>query len=219
MKATLVSLCLAFPLCAQSIQSIDPSAAARPVEPTPEPLDRDAAADLIAVPSRYAGEKLEAYLNALVSSLAMRNRERDPFGRHQDPDYEPPKPVIANKAIEKYKPAPVTPFSDIVDAIPITAIIPAQRKFLVGGKAFSVGSRIKLNTGSTEPVTVHVIDIGNDRVVFRNGATRETAPHVLGAVPDGMSHGIKPIAPEGMVPGPANDTIDINPPNNLSSRR
>lgn len=215
----ILSLALVLPLAAQSLESVDPASsdASTPVPEVEEEKDKE----LIAVPSRYAGIDADAYIRTLLGSFEMRGRARDPFGRHQDPNFKPPTPVVAKKAVQKYKPEPVTPFSDIVEAIPITAIIPAQGKFLVGGRAFSVGSRLKLNTGKDEPLTVHVVGIDNNRVNFRHGITNETASHVLKMLPGGMIRGGGEARPEGVIPADADHTIDVSggSPNSLSSRR
>ena len=216
---SILSLALVLPLAAQSLDSVNP------VNPeaslaTPE-VESDGTAELIAIPSRYAGIDGDAYIQTILASFEMRGRARDPFGRHQDPNFKPPTPVVTKKAVKKYKPEPVTPFSDIVEAIPITAIIPAQGKFLVGGSSYSVGARLKLNTGKDEPLTVHVVGIDNNRVHFRHGITNETAAHVLKVLPGGMTPGAAGARPPGFIPAGSDDTIDLSGgnPNSLSSRR
>jgi hypothetical protein len=217
--ASILGLALSLPLAAQSLESVDPATSDASIA-APE-ATADKTSELIAVPSRYVGIDADAYVQTILSSFEMRSRARDPFGRHQDPNFKPPTPVIAKKAVKKYKPEPVTPFSDIVEAIPITAIIPAQGKFLVGGRAFSVGSRLKLNTGKDEPLTVHVVGIDQNRVNFRHGVTNETAAHVLKVLPGGMIRGGGEARPDGIIPANADDTIDLSgsSPNSLSSRR
>lgn len=222
MKAlpSILCLALALPAAGQSFEASEPETArsedARAVEDA-----ENKKSELITLPSRYAGIDLDAYVQTLLSSFEMRGRERDPFGRHQDPNYKPPTPVVTKKAIEKYKPEPVTPFSDIVAAIPITAIMPAQGLFLVGGQSFSVGSRLKLNTGKSEPLTVHVVGIDANQVMFRHGVTNETAPHVLKLLPGGMTRSGAGLRPDGLITPKDADTIDISGsgPGSLSSRR
>jgi hypothetical protein len=215
----ILSLALVLPLAAQSLESVDPASPGTSAPP-PE-IEDEKDSELISQPSRYAGIDADAYIRTLLASFEMRGRARDPFGRHQDPNYKPPTPVVAKKTVQKYKPEPVTPFSDIVEAIPITAIIPAQGKFLVGGRAFSVGARLKLNTGKDEPLTVHVVGIDNNRVNFRHGITNETAAHVLKMLPGGMIRGGGEDRPDGVIPANSDDTIDLSggSPNSLSSRR
>lgn len=217
---TILGPVLALPLAAQSLESIETDSPATAAPVASEAVTKDTS-KLISTPARYVGVDADAYIRTHLASFEMRGRARDPFGRHQDPNFKPPTPVVAKKTVKKYKPEPVTPFSDIVEAIPITAIIPAKGQFLVGGRAFSVGSRLKLNTGKEEPLTVHVVGIDNNRVSFRHGITNETASHVLKMLPGGMIRGGGEDRPEGVIPANANDTIDISTssPNSLSSRR
>jgi hypothetical protein len=216
-----IAFCLVLgvlPLAAQTLESIAPEKAAVRVS---EEQKKQQQMELLKQPSRYAAADSEAYVEAVLSRCEILQRDRDPFGRHQDPNYKPPKPVVEKKpTIARYKPEPVTPFSDIVAAIPITAVIPAQSKFLVGGRAFSVGSQLKLNIGKDEPLTVHVVGIDANRVTFRHGDTNEVASHALQVLPGGVSRGTG-IIPAGVIPTSADDTIDVSSAtdNTLSSRR
>ncbi len=218
---TILTLALALPAAAQSFEELDPAAPAGTDETRTPEVDDDKKAELISLPSRYVGIDSEAYIQAMLSSFEMRGRARDPFGRHQDPEYRPPEPVVRKKQLAKYKPEPVTPFSDIVEMIPITAIIPSQEKFLVGGNSYSVGARLTLNTGKDKNLTVHVVAIDSNRVLFRHGVTNETAAHVLKLLPGGMQRGGGDSRPDGVLPADSNDTIDLSgaSPNSLSSRR
>ena len=167
--------------------------------------------ELINEPSRYAGIDLETYLQTISSTFSMRTRERDPFGRHQDPSYKPPVPKAPTRKIPKYKPAPVTPFEDIVEAIRITTIIPSQGAFLVDGRSFRVGDEIKLNTGNGKIISVHVVGVNSDSVRFRHGTTNETAEHSLRLLPGGMQRGGGgSIRPRGITSPDDQAPIDIS---------
>ncbi|GAA5476548.1 hypothetical protein Hhel01_00020 [Haloferula helveola] len=177
--------------------------------------------ELITQPSRYVGLDLDAYLRSLSSSFEMRTRARDPFGRHQDPNFKPPAPKITRKP----KPGQIvkeraTPFPDIVAAIPITTIIPGKQKFLIGGQSYGIGQRLKLNTGKSEPLIVHVVSVETDRVTFRNGLTNELAAHTFEPLPGGMTPGT-PSKPAGLEVNDGEVPIDISAGvgNSLSSRR
>lgn len=174
-----------------------------PATPAPDP-------ELINEPSRYAGIDIEAYIHAVSSTFSMRNRERDPFGRYQDPNYKPPVPKAAPRTIAKYKPAPVTPFSDIVAAIPITTIIAGQSKFLVKDRSFRTGDQIKLKTSGGKVITVHVVSVASDRVKFRHGTTNETAEQSLHLLPGGMQRGGGSILPRGLTDPNDQAPIDIS---------
>ena len=187
-----------------------PAAPSEPAEKPSEPSAADVNAELINVPSRYAGIDTDAYIDAIASTFSMRARDRDPFGRHQDPNYKPPVIEQPTRSIPKYKPAPVTPFVDIVEAIQITTIIPGQRRFLVGDRSFRVGDQIKLSTGNGKLLTVHVVAVRPDRVRFRHGVTNETADQVLKMLPGGMEEGGGGIRPKGLISPDEQAPLDIS---------
>lgn len=183
-----------------------------------EVIDKEAESELLASPSRYAGLDLEKYVQALSSSFSMRKRDLDPFALHQDPNFKPVQRVIAKKNVPKFKKEPVTPFSDIVARINVTAVVPAKQTFLVGERNFSVGDRIRLDVGKDKPISVHVVSIQATSVTFRHGITGETASLSLKLMPDGMSRG-KAEHPPGMVVDGTDAPIDARPGNSMSSRR
>lgn len=202
---------------AQSLGSLTPEPAPAEAESSEQapkevapPVSPKADPELVNEPSRYAGINLDAYLHTVSSTFSMRNRERDPFGRHQDPSYKPPLPTVPKPGPKKFVPAPVTPFSDIVDAIRITTIIPAQQKFLVAGRSFRTGDEIKLNTGNGKLITVQVVSVQSSSVKFRHGTTNETATQFLGLPPDGMKRGSSGIRPNGITSPDTQAPLDIS---------
>ena len=183
-----------------------------------EVISKEAETELLASPSRYAALDTENYIQALSSSFSMRTRDIDPFARHQDPNFKPIQPIINKKKVEKYKKVPVTPFSDIIARINVTAVMPAQQTFLVGERNFKIGDRIKLDVGKEKFISVHVVTIQANSVTFRHGTTGETADLSLKLMPEGMSRGIA-VHPPGMVPENADTPLDARPRNPISSRR
>jgi hypothetical protein len=75
-------------------------------------------------------------------------RTTDPFGHQRDPDAKPieRKPVIAaaTPAAAQSAPAPAVPFSEIVRQVAITAVMPSQRRFLVGTRTISQNDRFPI---------------------------------------------------------------------------
>ncbi|MGB6221981.1 hypothetical protein [Haloferula sp.] len=181
-------------------------------------IDKEAESELLASPSRYAGLDLDNYVQALSSSFSMRTRDLDPFARHQDPNFKPPQPVAPRPGISKPQPEPVTPFSDIIARINITAVVPAKQLFLVGERSFRVGDRIELDVGKEKPISVHVMAIEANSVNFRHGITGETANLSLGLTPEGMERGVA-LHPPGMVSKNSPAPLDARPDNPVSSRR
>jgi len=205
---------------AQSLGSIEPAAEAPADAGSPSTEDASAAVapplipkadpELINEPSRYAGIDVEAYIHTVSSTFSMRTRERDPFARHQDPSYKPPvpKPKIGKRPAPR--PVRVTPFSDIVEAIRITTIIPSQQKFLVDGRSFRTGDEIKLKTGDGKLIAVEVVAVHADSVKFRHGTTKETAIQSLKLLPGGMERGGGGIMPRGITSPDEQAPIDIS---------
>jgi hypothetical protein len=192
-------------------------------EVQPEPAVSESDPELINKTSRYASIDIDAYIRTVSSTFSMRKRDRDPFGRHQDPNFKPPVAKTPTRTIAKYTPPPVTPFSDIVEAIRITTIIPAEQQFLVDGRSFRTGDEIKLNTGNGDLLTIHVVSVRADRVTFRHGVTNETADHALRMLPGGMQRGGGDgIRPAGVSSPDEEAPIDISGSgagNSLSSSR
>ena len=211
---------------AQSAEVFDtPSKPEEPVQQTTSEtelsieLDREAQLELLASPSRFAGLDLDNYVQALSSTFSMRTRDTDPFAKYQDPNFKPIQPIAPKSKIAKLKPEPVTPFSDIVERINVTAVIPAQQVFLVDERSFTIGSRIKLDTGKDSPIAIHVTAIAADSVTFRHGITGETAVLHIKLMPEGMTPGGKTIHPPGMAPKNSDAPVDVRPGNSISSRR
>lgn len=176
--------------------------------------------DLIQKPSRHLGVDVDSYLTALVASFDMNDRDYGPFGKHQDPNFQPPKPKVAPRSAPKIDSEPITPFADIVAAIPVTTIIPGQDKFLVGGRSFTVGDTLKLRTGVEQTTPAVVTSVESDRVNFRHGETEETASLSLRLMPSGMRPGSAEIQPAGVTPTGSDAPIELPAigSNALSSR-
>lgn len=184
-----------------------------------EVIDKEAESDLLSSPSRYAGLELDNYIQALASSFKMRTRDTDPFARHQDPNFKPIQPVAPKKGIPKFKKEPVTPFSDIIARINVTAVMPAQQTFLVGNRTFKIGDRIKLDVGKEKLISVHVVAIQANSVNFRHGITGETADLSLKLMPAGMERGTA-VHPPGMVAENSETPILARPSaSSITSRR
>jgi hypothetical protein len=207
---------------ADNFQSADPDIEAAAQKAATESqiavISKEAETELLASPSRYAGLNVDNYIQALASSFTMRNRDYDPFARHQDPNYQPAQPVPSRKKIKRFEKEPVTPFSDVIARIDITAVMPAQKTFLVKGRNFKIGDRIRLDVGKEKFISVHVVAIEANSVKFRHGTTGETSSLTLKLMPDGMRRGIA-VHPPGMMPENSDTPLDARPRHPISSRR
>ena len=207
------------PANAQSLSGLAP--AAEPAAPgsekevapknTGEPLAQHAA-ELASSPSRYAGIDVDAYVNLLSASFAMRKRTYDPFGRHQDPNFKPVQPAKPKRRVLGAKPTPVMPFVDIIRAIRVTAVFPSRGMFMVDSREFHEGQRIPLKLSNGKDIPIHVIKVAADAITFRNGETNETALLDTGLKPDGLTRGDGRDAPPGMIEKNANAPLIIDNP-------
>ncbi|GAA5484420.1 hypothetical protein [Haloferula sargassicola] len=171
------------------------------------PEAKDNAPELINTPSRNVGLDVEAYLRSVESSLDMRNRQLDPFGRYQDPNRKAVvQQPLARHTITK---ARTIPFSDHVNQLPISGVV-SGKEFLIGARTYRIGDQLTLKIERGE-LRVQVIAIGSDSVTFQDLASEESATKHLGILPPGMERGNKQSLPPGFVPLDQNPTIDLTP--------
>lgn len=207
------------PSSAQSAEGFDTSGVA-PAEPAPaakpaEKLELPAAGTDLG-PSRYAGEDILSYVQALSLRFSIRQRATDPFGRYQDPDFKAPKPMpLASKSPNKtYTPAAPTAFTDIIAGIKVT--MANKQQVIIEGRDRPCKPKdvISLMLPSGKVVKAQVMTVSNTRVDFRNVETGETATLRLLMTPPGMKRTTKdvgPIAVPGLQPTGGDAPIMIDP--------
>ncbi len=196
-------------------------AAAMTAEKKAEPAVSEAPA-VLKMPSRYAGggSDLAAYINTYSARFSIKKRQTDPFGRNQDPDFRVPEPKIVSSSSPKqsYKPAPPTPFINVVSAIEINTVDLAKQRFLVGTREFRKGSVIPVRLPNGKAMKVQVLSVSSTVIAFRNLETGETANRKLEMLPEGMRKGMGPIATPGMQSTSSDAPLEIQPsPPPLSS--
>jgi|688.fasta_scaffold17268_2 hypothetical protein len=212
----LISL-FATPVYSQSaenfdLKTIEPDQAEKKTTETSEPETQEAG-PVTTNPSRYAGTDLEAYIQSLSAVFAIRGRATDPFALYQDPEAKPVirKPTIT--AVNKPAAVVVVPFSDIVAQIPVTTVMPGEKRFLVGTRSFSQGDKLPLVFDGKE-IRSEVVEVSSQRIVFRNLDNGETAVRELAMLPPGMTQGNGSITAPGMVRDKPDAPLEIQ--NSLS---
>lgn len=176
---------------------------------------------LIGTPSRYAISDLENYIATIHSSLAMNDRQRDPFGLVQDPEkVNTEEDLLAKLAAKHTAPKKATPFKDIVAAIPITTIISKKQQFLIGGHSYRVGDTLTLRAKGNV-IKVTVTKILPSKITFKNTENNQTATKNIAALPPGMEKGFEKIQPEGVSREGSDEPIDLqlNQTNFVAPRR
>lgn len=161
-------------------------------------------------PSRLVSDsELEAYLEQVFALLPMTSRLTDPFGSIQDPDAAPPPPPAIEFDIPDAPETPAIPFSEVVNRINITTIMPGENRFLVGTRSFQVNDVIPVNyRGQTYQVRVE--SVSSSRIRFRNEENDESANHDLDLLPAGMSAGGSQSSVPGMIRTGPDVPIDLN---------
>jgi hypothetical protein len=221
---------LAIPAFSQSAESFDTSGlapadqpAATPSTPAPTPAPAAAATPApkpepaaAAGPSRYAGTgpELAAYVDHFAKTLSIRSRTTDPFGRYQDPEFRAPEPKIINsKKVPTFKAAPPMPFSDVVAAIQVNMVIPAQKRFLIstaaGARSLKQGDVFPIQLPNGKRVKVQVRSVTASAIQFLNLDTGENGVLKPDLMPSGMQKGTSGITAPGMQPDGPNAPIEI----------
>jgi len=138
-------------------------------------------------PSRYAGERVDAFVAEMTQILAMRTRTLGPFGELQDPDAKPPAP-ISEQITGRKSAEPAVSLSEIIELIEITTIMPGEKRFLIGSRSVAQGEELPV-TFKGKKQKIKVTQISSDQIIFQNLSTGETAIRKLNMLPPGMTRG------------------------------
>ncbi|WP_411827110.1 hypothetical protein [Luteolibacter sp. AS25] len=150
-------------------------------------------------PSRFAGADIEPYVASRIAIFSMRNRPVDPFGLNQDPNIKPALKQAPSRLQNQRQPAlPPIPLVDIVKLIDITAIIPRERKFLVGTRTFKEGSVFPLEFRGKK-FSMKILKVTAGDIIFQDLTTQEVATRSTNILPPGMIPGGEKMTPPGMV--------------------
>ena len=163
------------------------------------------------LPSRYVGPaEQEAYLATLSSIFLSAAREKDPFGRYQDPDAKPVVKATVAKTSTRVAPAKATPLSEIIQLITISTIMPGDKSFLVGTRLVKQGGELSL-AWRGKLIRVQVTEVSSRQIGFKNADTGETGIRQLDMLPPGMraGNGIEGIRAPGMTPDRPNAPIEL----------
>lgn len=159
--------------------------------------------------SRYAGQDTTAYTSSLSSLFSIAKRVTDPFCQPQDPNAKPRIIPNSNKPQRRTNTAePAKQLSNIVGQIPITTIMPREKRFLVGSRSITEGENLTLNH-QNKLIHTKVTEVTSARIVFINTETGEQAVRTLSLRPEGMTPGHNQITPAGMLRDQLNAPLEI----------
>jgi hypothetical protein len=124
-------------------------------------------------------------------------------------------PTAADTSQPVVQTVPKLPFADIINSIRVTAIMPAEKRFLVGSRVIREGDTLPLAI-QNETVTVRVLAVRSTEILFENTEDKTTATLRAGFMPSGMSRsgagdsvpGMQPTSPNAPLP----IDFQINPP-------
>ena len=159
--------------------------------------------------SRYAGQDAASYTASISPLFSIAKRITDPFCQPQDPNA---KPIVSpnSKKITRRTPnaEPTKQLSIIIAQIPITTIMPREKRFLVESRSISEGEHLTLNH-QNKLIHTKVTEVTSGRIVFTNTETGEEAVRTLSLLPAGMTLGSGQIIPAGMQRDQANTPLEI----------
>lgn len=165
--------------------------------------------DLTKTASRHLDSAgLAPYIDAASSTFSIRRRARDPFGHSQDPDAKPAAQTSTAKTARRAAPILATPFSEIVQLITITTIMPGEKQFLIGTRSISQGDQIAI-TFRGKRIPVEITEVTAHQIGFRNRETGETTMRRLDLLPAGMTPGNQEITNPAIQPDLPNAPINL----------
>lgn len=170
--------------CAAGSASATAQDAAEPPAPATDPVPVISSM----IPSRMVGpDELEPYLQFVYPRINIASRKTDPFGQVQDTTQkvEVKKPTLTARRPTRIK---ATTFDEIVGRIKVTTIMPAENRFLIGGRSFRLGDEFPINFRGRNH-EVKVIGVDSKKIEFKKMDTGETASVKLDMLPPGMQAG------------------------------
>ena len=135
--------------------------------------------------------KRQEWLAEMRATLPIAHRQRGPFGHIQDPSA----PVVK----KKIAPVRSDAFLNAIGAIKVTAVLPADDKFIIGAREFVEGEVLPLIRGGRQ-FNVKIISVKMDSIVFQNVNTGEYVKRNMYTLPDGMTPNGKMDSIEGITP-------------------
>lgn len=158
--------------------------------------------------AHYALADLDNYLSKTTTQLAILSRQKDPFGLNVDPSVQDAPKVNPVKEVVTQT-APRLPFSDIINSINVNAVMPAEKRFLVGSRTIREGEVLPLSIPDGT-LNVRVVAVQANGIVFENLEDKTTAVLRANLMPRGMSRGSDGIKVLGMQPEATSTPLKVD---------
>ena len=115
-----------------------------------------------------ATEQVDEQLAKLQSRLGIVERQFDPFGQLQDPNAVRPAPAkVKRKDREQDGGVQNLQFVQVVNRIPIAAVMPGKGQVMIGGRLFKLGQEIPVSFKGRN-FDVEIIKVRPGQVEFRD---------------------------------------------------
>ncbi len=135
--------------------------------------------DFKARDSKFLSEaERQTWLEEMRNSLPIVKRSKGPFGLLQNLSA----PVVKKRA------APVRSdaFAKAIQAIKVTAVLPADDKFFIGSREYVEGQVLPVIHGRRQ-FNVQIISVALNNILFKNLDTGERVTRKMDVLPQGMS--------------------------------
>jgi len=149
----------------------------------------------------FSESERQEWLAEMKASLPIAHRQRGPFGLLQDPS----KPVLVKKKTVERSDA----FLNAIGAIKVTAVLPADDKFVIGSREFVEGEVIPIIRGQKQ-FNVQIVSVSIDSILFKNVNSGEYVKRNMNTLPKGMSPNSKISSVDGVTPVGRHETAPLN---------
>lgn len=146
-------------------------------------------------------DERQEWLAEMRASLPIAHRARGPFGFVQNPS--------APVAKKEKAPERSDAFLNAIGAIKVTAVLPADDKFVVGSREFREGDVLPVIRGSRQ-FNVKVVTVTLDSILFLNVDTGEYVKRNMNTLPKGMSPNGRMGSVKGVTPTGNNKPAPLN---------
>lgn len=151
---------------------------------------------------------IEPYVEFVKSRTSIASRKADPFGQIQDTTQkvEVKKPTMTNRRPTRMK---ATTFDEIVGRIQVTTVMPAEQRFLIGGRSFRLGDEFPM-TFRGRNHRVKVVGVSAREIEFKKLESGEIASIKLKMLPAGMQAGSDGIMTPGLLSNDKNAPLQVD---------
>lgn len=147
------------------------------------------------------GEGRMAWIAEMRTKLPMARRQIGPFGMTQNPHIK-----VAQKT--KVKPKPGA-FLNAIKAMKVNAVLPADKKFIIGSREFRAGDSFPIIRGQRQ-FNIQIVSVKSDHIIFKNVDTGEYVKRNLNTLPPGMSRNNSIDSVKGVIPASKKDTSPLH---------